>query len=103
MDQIRSLVEILTPVILLAYIIVGLKIKVDIDKNQKEINRNINALHTRLADDKAELVKNQTAIKEELTEKQSAIAKTIDIHIAEDRIIFAQILEKLNEIHKRTF
>ena len=100
-STINFVVAIVSPVAIVLWLIVSLKIKGDIANNQDEVNRNINAIHTRLADDKAELIKSQTEVKAELVKNYESIKNAHDVHVMKDDLIQAQILEKLKDIAQK--
>ena len=90
MDQLHMLFDIVSPIVIVAWVVVGLMIK-----------GSLSTLHNRLAIDKADLVKNQTDVKEALVNSQAKLGTSLEVHVAKDELIQAQILEQLKEIKNK--
>ena len=90
MDQIHILFDIISPIVIVAWVVVGLMIK-----------SSLLSLHERIGRDKTDLVKNQVEVKEALVSSQNKLGTALEVHVAKDELIQSQILEQLKEIKNK--
>lgn len=83
MDNYKQFLEILTPCCLAALFVINLLIKSDQVRN------------------KLDLVEHQNKIKEDLTRENSDTKNMICTHVAEDKLIFQHLGEKLEKIDRK--
>lgn len=86
MDQVKTFLDFVTPIAALIWIVIGLAIKSSLD-----------GIHQRMANDKAELVKNQVDVKADLTRNHAGLSQSLAVHVMKDEIIQEQILKNQEE------